>query len=258
MRDVELGAAIRALRRRRGWRQSDLARRSRVSQQLISLLERGFVDRATLRTLRQCCDAIGMRLQLEVRWQGADLAQLLDANHATLQQHWKRRLERAGWVTRAEVSFSHYGDRGRYDLVAYHPGARLLLVVEIKTVIADLQGLLGGLDVKLRLGRRVGESLGWRVDAVVPCLIVADGRSNRRRIAQYAALFERYSLRGRSALAWLRSPHPTAHGLLLLSKAAATNTGGSRPSNRARVRCRPSDRSVEAGPQAPKNRGSAA
>ena len=52
MDDRRVGALIRALRRRFGWRQEDLGERADVSQGLISLLERGHIEQVSLRTIR--------------------------------------------------------------------------------------------------------------------------------------------------------------------------------------------------------------
>lgn len=41
------------------------------------------------------------------------------------------------------MSFNHYGDRGRYDILAFHPPTGILLVVEVKTGIGDVQATLG-------------------------------------------------------------------------------------------------------------------
>ncbi|MGZ8758442.1 MAG: helix-turn-helix domain-containing protein [Aeromicrobium sp.] len=58
MDDQRVGRAIRALRRRRGWRQLDLARSASCSQNMISLLERGHFDSVTLRLVRRILAAL--------------------------------------------------------------------------------------------------------------------------------------------------------------------------------------------------------
>jgi hypothetical protein len=65
--------------------------------------------------------------------------------------------------------------------------------------------------VKTRLGRRVALELGWSdVAAVVPVLVIGDTRTSRSVVARYDALFQRFSLRGRAAVAWLRRPRGEA------------------------------------------------
>jgi hypothetical protein len=102
------------------------------------------------------------------------------------------------------------------DLLAFHPDVGVVLVIEAKGSIGDLQDALGRLDVKLRLGRSLADASGWAgVRAIVPAFVFADTRSVRRTIALHAAIFARFTLRGRSARAWVRRPSlPAPSGLL--------------------------------------------
>ena len=141
------------------------------------------------------------------RWRGADLARLLDGDHAALQAAWADRLRRWGWEVRVEVSFNHYGDRGRVDLLAWHAGHRILAVGEIKSELVDAQGLLGPLDVKVRLGPQLAAAAGWPVPRIVaPLLIIRDGSTTRSRLARLAPLFDSFVHRGRAAAGCLRHP----------------------------------------------------
>jgi transcriptional regulator with XRE-family HTH domain len=219
MRDVELGRIIRALRRRRGWRQQDCAVRARVHRSTWSNLERGHLERLSLATLRRCLAVLEVRLQLVPSWRGAALGRLLDETHAALQSAWKARLERWGWQVWVEVSFNRFGDRGRIDLLAWQPVRRVLLVVEVKTEIADAQALLGGMDVKVRVAPHVARSLGLGAPRmVVPLLLVAEGTTNRDRVRRLEPLFARFAVRGRRAVSWLRRPEGSmARGLLIFT-----------------------------------------
>jgi hypothetical protein len=144
----------------------------------------------------------------------------MDAIHAALVEHASRRLRDAGWDVRPEVSFNHYGDRGRVDLLAWHGDSGSLVVVEVKSRIGDVQETLGRLDVKVRLAARIARELGWGPPATVtPMLVVADGRTARRVIAAHEATFSRFALRGRAVTAWMRRPIPTS-GLLWLTNSA--------------------------------------
>jgi len=40
-----------------------------------------------------------------------------------------------GWLVAAEASFNRYGERGSIDVLAFHPADRVVLVVEVKSVI---------------------------------------------------------------------------------------------------------------------------
>jgi hypothetical protein len=124
---------------------------------------------------------------------------------------------------------NHYGDRGRIDVLGWHAATRALAVVEIKPSLGDAQETLGRLDVKARLGRMIGGELGWDVRVVVPVLVLSEGTTQRRHVAQHAALFRRYSPRGRDALSWLRRPIDSAPpGLLVFLDSPDSHTGSAR------------------------------
>jgi hypothetical protein len=115
----------------------------------------------TVGHLDQIATALGAALQVQLRWRGEELDRLIDAAHAAMQQAVAAMLSDLGWIVPVEVSFNHYGDRGRIDIMAFHPGTRVVLIVEIKSAIGDLQETLGRLDVKLRLASRIAHDLGW-------------------------------------------------------------------------------------------------
>ena len=62
--------------------------------------------------------------------------------------------ELPAWMLAPEVSFSVYGERGVIDILAWHPGRRALLVIELKTDLVDMNELLGTFDRKRAPGRR--------------------------------------------------------------------------------------------------------
>lgn len=167
--------------------------------------------------------ALGARLDLRVMWNGPELDRLLDAAHSAMAASVKRRLERWGWLVRVEVSYSRYGERGRIDLLAWHPSTGILLVLEIKTDLVDVQDLLGTLDAKARLARHVAQQFGWSVRAVVPGIVFAERKTTRRRLRAVETLFDRFSLRGRAAVTWLRAPDGVPSGLLWFMASAPAN-----------------------------------
>ena len=234
--DRSLGKVVRALRLRLGWRQIDLARRAEVSRRVISKLEREGPAGFTVRTLRRICEPLDIDLHVYGRSRGGELDRLLDAGHAALQALFKTQLELAGWIVRVEVTFSRYGERGSIDLLAFHPATRTLLVVEIKTIIADVQGLLRPIDVKVRLARDIARELGWEPRAIVPALVVPEHSTARRRVAAHAALFSRFLLRGWPAREWLRAPADAITGLLLFVDPSDGTGGAISQTGRQRVR----------------------
>lgn len=200
-------------------------------------VEAGRAGRLSIDTLRAIATALGAEAVVLVRYRGAELDRLLDAGHARLQDRWKRRLEKYGWTVWVEVSFNQYGDRGRVDLLAWHPRGKVVVIVEVKTVVADLQSLLGSLDVKVRVAPHILKRLGILAGvSVVPALAVADTTTNRRRIRAHESLFDRYAIRGSAALAWLRAPHATRAGVLLFSALPEVAGNDLRQPERQRVR----------------------
>ena len=238
MDDARIGRTIRLLRYRRGWRQRDLAAHCNVSKSAISDMERGHVSRYTLATSRRVLAALDASVELFPLWGGhGDLDRLLDRDHARLVQDWAERHRRAGWDIWPEASYSVYGERGRVDLMAFHRATRTLEVVECKTSIWDVQDTVGRLDAKVRLAPRVAAERGWRADRVVGALVVAEGSTARRRVADHAAIFASYSVRGRAATRFVNDPERgQGGGLLVFLSLSPSNTGGRMRAGRRRMR----------------------
>src|SRR5580765_8972595 len=83
--------------------------------------------------------ALDARVSCRLTWNGEELDRLLDAAHAAVVEQVVRRLAAEGWVAATEVSFNEYGERGSIDVLGFHPATRCLLVVEVKSVIPDVQ-----------------------------------------------------------------------------------------------------------------------
>jgi transcriptional regulator with XRE-family HTH domain len=207
MDDARVGAAFRAVRIRRGWRQQDVADKCRVSRTQISLIERGHIARVTIEALREVAAVLDIRIDVVARWRGGELDRLLNARHSALGDTVARWLRRLGWEVAPEVSFAISGERGWIDLLAWHAPTRTVLVIELKTEIVDLQELLGVVDRKTRLAARIGRDRGWNAAIVATWVVVAEGPTNRRRVAAHQALL-RTALPddGRTMRRWLRSP----------------------------------------------------
>jgi transcriptional regulator with XRE-family HTH domain len=224
MNPDRLGRVLRVLRVRNELTQAALAARAGVTRQAVSELETGRGARLRLRTVGAIVGGLDARLDVRVFWHGPELDRLLDAGHAAMTASVKRRLEHWGWQVRIEVSFNRYGERGRIDLLAWHAVSAALVVLEIKTALVDLQDLLGTLDVKTRLARTVVQPFGWQPRVVIPAIAFAENRTTRERIRRLGTMFDRFDVRGRAALSWLRRPHrePAPTGLLWLTGADGT------------------------------------
>jgi len=211
---ARLGRIARVLRVRQRLTQESLAVRAGVSRRAVSMLERGQGVALRLGTVTAIFHALGARLDIRAFWNGPELDRLLDAAHAAIGASVKRKLERWGWVVRVEVSYSRYGERGRIDLVAWHPLSGIAVVMEIKSDLVDVQDLLGSIDAKARLARHAVERFGWEVRAVVPAIVFLDDRTIRNRVSRFASLFDAFDLRGRAATSWMRKPGAMPSGLL--------------------------------------------
>ncbi len=163
MSDVRIGITFRAVRRRLGLRQADVARRARVSPSLISRIERGQLGSISLARARRVAEVLEIRLDVIATWRGGELERVLNARHASLADVALELFEAAtGWETASEVSFSIYGEHGVIDIVAWHEASRTLLIVELKTELVDPQGLIGTMDRRRRLASRIVADRGWR------------------------------------------------------------------------------------------------
>jgi transcriptional regulator with XRE-family HTH domain len=209
MDGVVFGRGVRALRRRKRWRQEDLAAAVGLSRGVVARVEQGRAERVTVATLDRIAAAVGARVTCRLTWNGEGLDRLLDADHAAIVERVVRILRAAGWTVATEVSFSVYGERGSIDVLAFHPETRVLLVVEVKSVVPDVQLTLVTLDRKGRLARRIAAERGWEAETVARLLVIRDDRTARRRIALHAETFgNAFPDRARAVRDWLR--HPTA------------------------------------------------
>jgi transcriptional regulator with XRE-family HTH domain len=239
---IRLGLQLRALRIRRRWRQLDVALRAGVSRSVISAIERGELGRIQVDTVLAVAAALDARLDLVLRWHGEGLDRLLDAAHARLVESAVLVLRSAGWEVRVEVSFAIGGERGSIDILAFHLPSGTLLVIEVKSVVPDVQGVLHGIDRKARLAARVAREQGWIVrEPVARLLVLPSTSTSRRRVAAMAATFDvALPHRGSTIRQWIRNPVGPLSGILFLAYAApggasATTTGVTRVRRRGRT-----------------------
>lgn len=208
MDDVRLGNTLRVLRIRKHLRQSDVARRAGIRRETVSRLERGGAGRIPIDVLRAVATALGASAEVRLRWQGADLDRVVGAAHADLHESVAGLLvRRRGWRWRGEVSFSIYGERGVMDILAWHAPTRSLLIIELKTELADPQELVATMDRRTRLAHQVAARFGWEPLTVSCWVVLSEGSTNRRRVDRHRGLLRTaFPADGRALRRWLVAP----------------------------------------------------
>jgi transcriptional regulator with XRE-family HTH domain len=220
---VQIGLALRSLRRRRGWTQAELGVRASVSQSAVSRAERGEAANLTVRTLARIASALGARAEVQILFQGAALDRLLDATHAELVNEVVTLLRARAWETVPEATFSVYGERGSIDVLAFHPATGSLLVVEVKSVVPDMQAMLAGVDRKVRLAPAIARERGWASRSVSRLLVFPEDRTARRRVAALKATFDQpFPARTTAARRWIASPGGSLAAILFLPDSQRT------------------------------------
>jgi transcriptional regulator with XRE-family HTH domain len=188
-----------------GLRQIDVAWKAGVSQGLVSRLEAGDLESVGLRNLRRVAVVLDVSIGVEAWWRGGQGDRLLDRAHASIVDHVVRELAKAGWEVVPEFTLNHYGDRGSVDILAWHPRERILLIVEVKATLTDLQNLLASLSRKSRVVPSLASTqLGWRPEHVANLLVVAGTKGNRPVLARHAATFAvAFPARSRDIRSWI-------------------------------------------------------
>jgi hypothetical protein len=123
-------------------------------------------------------------------------------------------------VLAPELSYAIYGERGVVDIVAWHPGRRAILVIELKTDVVDVNQLIGKVGEKARLIREIVRDRGWDPLTVSTWVIVASGRTNRARLAAHRSVLQAaFPSSGRKIRAWLTNPVGSVAALSIWTEA---------------------------------------
>jgi transcriptional regulator with XRE-family HTH domain len=235
------------IRAKKRWRQADVAARAGVSRWVVMRIERGRIAGVPVAKVRRVAEALDARIDMTVRWQGGDLGRLINARHAAMHEAMARFFAvRSSWVIEPEVSFSIWGERGTVDILAWHPEARALLVVELKSELVDLNELLGTLDRKRRLATQIADTRSWNPACVGVWVVVADSRTNRRAVAAHAAAIRnKLPTDGRGIGRWLGKPDHAVGALSFLPSVQGTHLDARTAAVKrvVRARSRPPSRS---------------
>lgn len=235
MDDLRIGRICRALRRRRSWRQIDLARRAGCSQKSVSDLERGHLAWFRVGLVRAVFAALDASFDGIVGWRAGDLDRLLDERHAATVEAVARLLLHTGWEVAPEVTYSEYGERGSIDLFAARADRQAIAVFEIKGDVTTIEETLRKHDEKTRLAadKLAVRRLGWRPRTVGRILVISEDRTARRRLAAHESTFgAAYPMGSRDVRRWIREPAASCAGIWFLtprgSGAGSQRRGGTR------------------------------
>jgi transcriptional regulator with XRE-family HTH domain len=237
MDDIKVGALARAIRHRRRWTQRQLGTRIDLSQQVISLFERGRLDGLTVRTARRIAAALEVSLAFEPRWRGGEAARLLDADHAAMVNRVVGLLSATGWQTAVEYTFNHFGERGSMDVVGWHAASRSLLLVEVKSRLLDTQATLATLDRKVRVvPMLLARERSWAATSLGVVLAMPGSTANRSAVDLHADTFaSAFPDRAVEVRSWVRRPQGRLAAVWFLSNTSGSS--GTQPgATRRRVR----------------------
>ena len=211
---IKFGLRVRAIRSSIGMPQRRLAMRIHRSQGFVSLVERGKVARLSIAEADAISQALGATLVLileaPILIAGAPQR---DRAHARCVAYVARRLAAQGWIVRREVIIGARDRPGWIDILAFDPVSRVLLVIEIKTEIADLGGLERQLGWYQREAKRACRDLDWSPTVVVPCAFaLATGANDDRMRANAESLRQVFPLRWRELMRIVRGESPATDG----------------------------------------------
>jgi hypothetical protein len=123
--------------------------------------------------------------------------------------------------------------------VAWHPGRRALLIIEVKSAIGDVGALNRQADRYRRLARQVARERGWAPAAVGVWVVVADGRTARRRLAEHRSTLRRaFPADGHAMERWIHAPEREVSALSFLPSVHPARTGRTRRTSAGLVHAR--------------------
>jgi hypothetical protein len=220
MNDERAGALIAAVRVHLHLRQVDLGDLANVGQKVVSLLERGLFEQVSVRNQRRVCAALGIESELQLRWRGGLGDRLIDRVHASVVELVTAELIRNGWEVLPEFTFNHFGERGSVDILAWHPGRRALLIIEVKSRIHDVQGLLMSMSRKVRVVPSiVAEERHWDRLALAHLVALPDSHVNRAVVSAHPATFDAaFPARTAACKRWVSDPVGDLAGLWFLPR----------------------------------------
>jgi transcriptional regulator with XRE-family HTH domain len=200
---AEVGAEMRASRRRRKMKQSRLAALAGISQGRLAAIEAGGGGGAPLEVWLALAQALGRYLRFEF---GRDpQAELADAAHLDIQELLLRLGQAGGWGRRWELATRPADPARSADVALVDDGTRRIVLNECWNTFGDLGYAARSSDRKLAELREAAIVLGGDGEPyeVGMCWIVRDTAANRALMARYPHIFAaRFP---GSSLGWLRA-----------------------------------------------------
>lgn len=199
---------IRTTRLKLGWSQEYLGQRCGLAQSTISLIERALAVEVPLATLVRILRVLDVEAELVLRPPHVPgHGRQRDAAHARAVAHVRGRLEGLGWRVATEVSITSGRWRGWIDVLAYHPGEHVLLVIEVKTEISDMGEIDRQLGWYEREAWAAARQLAWRPRAVTGLLLLLMTAANDERLRENRDAFaQAYPVRAEELAALVEDP----------------------------------------------------
>jgi len=203
-----IGRTIRQTRLALKLTQAQIGEAVGLSQTEISAIERAIYPALPLATAVRVLEALDIRVELRlVPPYVAGRGESSDEAHARCVGYVARRLEQAGWQVAREVPVGGSRWRGFIDVLAFHPGARVLLIIEVKTEIADVGEIDRQMSSYERDAWSAAHGLGWRPATALGALVLLATEANDASVRRHRDVFGgAYSIDGRALGRLVRSP----------------------------------------------------
>jgi transcriptional regulator with XRE-family HTH domain len=187
-RKLALGREVRAARRRRGWTQSELARRAGVGRLVVGRIERG-TTRLDVDALVRVALALGRRL--EVGFARDRLEGPLDAGHLAVQELVLRVARASGMTTAFELPDRPSDPIRSIDVALTRPKDHIVIVCECWNTIGDIGAAARSTARKVADAAAMAAGR-WGSDASATSVwVVRATAMNRALVARYREVFER-------------------------------------------------------------------
>jgi transcriptional regulator with XRE-family HTH domain len=181
---IHVARTVRDVRRALGWSQRELARRAEIAQSTVCRIERAMLDDLKFATAAHIFEMLGVRASLVLHAPLiADQARQRDPAHARCVAYVARRLRRLGWMVLTEVEIVTGSSHGWIDVLAYRESDGLMLVIEVKTELADIGMLQRQVSWYERAAWKVVEQQGWSPRQAMSAVLALATTRTLERIA---------------------------------------------------------------------------